>query len=146
MTLHANFETTCGHVNGDAMDGGSVGQLDGGRHCHWKAHSLTALAALPGDRGGNHEDNKVEGGPDQVHHNGASVVAVVHSCGHIQWPGLSSARERKESRNCAEHADDVDRDHHKEGLCDARVEEPSIDDAAFCGHLEAAEPGIDQRE
>ena len=35
---------------------------------------------------------------------------------------------------------------HSQRLEDACVEEPPTDHAAFCGYIEAAEPGIDQRE
>src|SRR3977135_1577804 len=121
------------------MNDGAVGKLHVSGHGHGDADGLAALAALPGDGGGDAEDDQVEADPDQVHHNGADVVAVVHSGEQVQWRGQICAGKLEEPWNRAEDAEKFQADHEEEWPCEMAVEESAVDDAALRGDVEAAQ-------
>src|ERR1700722_9687738 len=74
------------------------------------------------------------------------MAAVVHVGDEMQWRGCSCTGKFDEPRYGAEDSEGVDRREKQEGLGPSGVEESFCNDAALCGRVEVAKPGIDERE
>ena len=73
----------------------------------------------------------LETGPQEVHHDCADVVAVVHPGEQVERKAAACARELNESRKGAENTEAVHSNHQEEGLGDTLVEEFVVHDAAL---------------
>src|SRR3984885_12908822 len=71
-------------------------------------------------------------------------MAVVHCREQVQRKALVCARKLNEPGDCAQDAEQVDRNEEEEGAGDAFVEESAIDDSTFGGDVEAAQLWIEE--
>jgi hypothetical protein len=117
--------------SGGTADGGAVVEHDAGRDFHFDADGLASLLAFPGDGDGGADDDHVEESPEEIHGDGAEVVAIVETAEERERD-VEGARDRQEETA------DVETQHEQKGLGDAGVEEGLVDDASLGGDVEAA--------
>ncbi len=146
LALHLDHDAAGRHIGGGSVDDDACGCNDFGGYRHLDANGLTTLLALPGDGGGDAEDDHVEEDPDEVHDDGAEVVGVVHAGEQVEREDHASAGKLEVAGDGGEQADDVHTEHEHEGLGDAGVEEGFVDDASLGGDVEAAELWVDEGE
>lgn len=102
------------------------------------ADGLAALLLLAGDGDGGAEDDDVEQGPKDVHHDGAEMVGVVHAGEElegedeeVEGEGGVDGGKLEVARDGGEDAEDVETEHEEIGRGDAAIEKGAIDDAAL---------------
>lgn len=97
-----------GHIGGGTADGGAVVEHDAGRDFHFDADGLASLLAFPGDGDGGADDDHVEESPEEIHGDGAEVVAIVETAEERE-------RDVEGARDRHEETADVESQHEQEG-------------------------------
>ena len=140
---------TAGDVRRHTFKDGAVGFLHARRHLHRDPNGLPPLLALPRYAARHPQNERVEDGPEHVHHDRSGVGAIPHICRNVQQPrnrrqACWRPRKLQVPRNRAQKTHAVEYQHDEEWQSDAVVEEAPAHHPALGRDVERSQLGIKQ--